>query len=41
MVNYLQKKKSNVFFLITFVKMPIICGPKYNRAIFSFLVIIG
>lgn len=37
MVNYLQKKKSSTFVLMIFIKMPIICGPKYNRAVLLFL----
>lgn len=42
MVNYLQKKKSQIpIFLMTFVKMAIICGPKYKGAVLSFLVFTG
>lgn len=33
-----KRKKSATFSLMTFVKLPIICGPKYNRV---FLVFTG
>lgn len=39
MVNYLQKKESST--LVTVVKMPIIYGPKYTRAVLLFLVLRG
>lgn len=41
MVNYLQKKKTSTFVLMTFIKMLINCAPKYNRAILLFLVFTG